>query len=259
MRFTPNFYFLSLTISTLVSRSTCLPTLQVSTTVKANKADSLPILPTKETPVKQALPPLPAEIIANLQTRLTEKFEVATHGPAPNHTGVLTSCEIPKRWVRKRLKGVLDMTVDCRQLHWLLLLLLSLSQSHSAAFSYDDGIYNWSSDLDTLFKPYKGAYTKFVNGANWRPCIYDEESVQDLKASFEQGALIASHTWSHAHMNTLVSLLFSPFAFSASPKRHIFRLIDHSPFPSSSLSDSRPDRPRDWVSWNRTFQDSRGE
>lgn len=84
----------------------------------SSKALSLPA----PEPAKQALPPLPNAIIADLQTRLTEKFTVVTHGPKKEHLGTLTDCDVPK----------------------------------SVAFNYDDGVYKWASELDDLFKPFKG-------------------------------------------------------------------------------------------------------
>ena len=55
--------------------------------------------------------------------------------------------------------------------------------------------------------------TMFVNGYNW-DCIYDPEYVSHIRAMYENGHLIASHTWSHVHLpsvrllvQTLLSIL----------------------------------------------------
>jgi peptidoglycan/xylan/chitin deacetylase (PgdA/CDA1 family) len=42
--------------------------------------------------------------------------------------------------------------------------------------------------------------TFFFNGHNW-DCIYSQEEAQRLKYAYDMGHQIASHTWSHVHLN----------------------------------------------------------
>ena len=70
------------------------------------------------------------------------------------------------------------------------------------AYSFDDGPYIWHDNMTDIFAQHQAKFTSFVNGRNFG-CIYDESNVASLQRSFREGHLIGSHTWSHAHMNSL--------------------------------------------------------
>ncbi|KAJ3506057.1 hypothetical protein NMY22_g17369 [Coprinellus aureogranulatus] len=78
----------------------------------------------------------------------------------------------------------------------------SCTVPNTVALTFDDGPYDFLSDLvDTLNKAnVKGTF--FFNGKNWR-CIYDEPMVQSIKKAFNSGHQLASHTWSHKDLTTL--------------------------------------------------------
>ncbi|KAG8766285.1 Carbohydrate esterase 4 protein, partial [Serendipita sp. 397] len=73
---------------------------------------------------------------------------------------------------------------------------------HDFAYTWDDGPYTAHADIRTAFNNVGGKTTFFVNGDNWS-CIYDQANVDRLRASFQQGHQIASHTWSHRNLATL--------------------------------------------------------
>ncbi|KAH9823786.1 family 4 carbohydrate esterase [Melampsora americana] len=64
------------------------------------------------------------------------------------------------------------------------------------ALTFDDGPYTWNSVLAKLLKDANSTGTFFINGNNWN-CIYNGDLAAQLKRTFDQGHLIASHTWSH--------------------------------------------------------------
>ncbi|KAJ6577578.1 hypothetical protein B0H19DRAFT_1370735 [Mycena capillaripes] len=68
------------------------------------------------------------------------------------------------------------------------------------AFTFDDGPYKWMKNISDLFTKAGGHCTFFVNGNNW-DCIYNH--VQDIEYTYQAGHQIASHTWSHADLQTL--------------------------------------------------------
>ncbi|KAJ3511529.1 hypothetical protein NMY22_g15619 [Coprinellus aureogranulatus] len=78
----------------------------------------------------------------------------------------------------------------------------SCTVPNTVALTFDDGPYDFLSDLvDTLNKAnVKGTF--FFNGKNWR-CVYDEPMVQSIKKAFNSGHQLASHTWSHKDLTTL--------------------------------------------------------
>jgi len=78
----------------------------------------------------------------------------------------------------------------------------SCTESNAVAMTFDDGPYiNHEKVSQTLLK-YGAKGTFFVNGNNY-DCIYTESVADMLIQSFKDGNQIASHTWSHPHLNTL--------------------------------------------------------
>lgn len=73
---------------------------------------------------------------------------------------------------------------------------------HSFAYTWDDGPYIYHGEVSTQFNNVGGHTTFFLNGDNWS-CIYDEANVQAIRATYEAGHQLASHTWSHADLTTL--------------------------------------------------------
>lgn len=67
-------------------------------------------------------------------------------------------------------------------------------------FIVDDGPYQYTQELLNLFNSRNAKLTLFVNGLNWA-CIYDRADV--LRAAYNQGHQIGSHTWSHFDLVTL--------------------------------------------------------
>ncbi|CAG7850665.1 SubName: Full=Related to deacetylase {ECO:0000313/EMBL:CCA68305.1} [Serendipita indica DSM 11827] len=74
--------------------------------------------------------------------------------------------------------------------------------NHDFAYTWDDGPYTAHRDINSAFNRNNGKTTFFMNGDNWS-CIYNEDNVQAIRQSFEQGHMLASHTWSHAHLTQL--------------------------------------------------------
>lgn len=110
------------------------------------------------------LPPLAPQVTSDLLNRLTEPFNISL--PESHREGVIKNCDT------------------------------------DLAYSFDDGPYKWHDELNRLFQNSDAKATFFVNGKNWN-CIYDEENVSALRTSYAAGHLIGTHTWSHAHLNTL--------------------------------------------------------
>jgi LysM repeat protein len=73
---------------------------------------------------------------------------------------------------------------------------------HDFAYTWDDGPYIYHQEVSTAFSNVGGHTTFFMNGDNWS-CIYDEANVQAVRAAYEAGHQVASHTWSHADLTTL--------------------------------------------------------
>ena len=68
------------------------------------------------------------------------------------------------------------------------------SKPSTMAITYDDGPYQWDYNVNDQFNAVNGKTTYFVNGYNWG-CIYSDENVSHLRALYENGHQIASHTW----------------------------------------------------------------
>ncbi|KAA1119399.1 hypothetical protein PGT21_024261 [Puccinia graminis f. sp. tritici] len=68
----------------------------------------------------------------------------------------------------------------------------------SFALTFDDGPYDLGSKLDATLDASNSKASFFINGNNYG-CIYDYADT--LVERFNKGHLIASHTWSHVHLN----------------------------------------------------------
>ncbi|WVQ73535.1 hypothetical protein IAR50_003111 [Cryptococcus sp. DSM 104548] len=66
------------------------------------------------------------------------------------------------------------------------------------ALTFDDGPYKYEQDVVNALDGGKGTF--FFNGENY-VCIYDR--ADDIKALYDAGHTIGSHTWSHADLNKL--------------------------------------------------------
>ncbi|TYJ53880.1 hypothetical protein B9479_005502 [Cryptococcus floricola] len=72
------------------------------------------------------------------------------------------------------------------------------SQDGTVALTYDDGPYNYEQDIMSALDGNKGTF--FYNGNNY-DCIYNR--ADDIKAVYNAGHTIGSHTWSHSDVTTL--------------------------------------------------------
>eukprot|EP00731_Ephydatia_muelleri_P008197 Em0004g535a len=71
---------------------------------------------------------------------------------------------------------------------------------NAVAITFDDGPYKYTSEVAQQFTRVGGRVTFFVNGLNYG-CIY--EQAEAVKAAFDAGHQIGSHTWSHPHLTAL--------------------------------------------------------
>ncbi|KAJ3291502.1 Carbohydrate esterase 4 protein [Borealophlyctis nickersoniae] len=71
---------------------------------------------------------------------------------------------------------------------------------NTVAITFDDGPYIYTAEIVSAFNAAGGKVTFFMNGNNW-DCIYDQATA--VKAAFDAGHQIGSHTWSHADLATL--------------------------------------------------------
>jgi len=81
-------------------------------------------------------------------------------------------------------------------------VITKCSQPNTVALTFDDGPYIWHELVSQTLKNNGVKGTFFVNGNNY-DCIYTESVANMLKQSLADGNQIASHTWSHPHLNTL--------------------------------------------------------
>jgi peptidoglycan/xylan/chitin deacetylase (PgdA/CDA1 family) len=72
----------------------------------------------------------------------------------------------------------------------------------TVAITFDDGAYVDHAAIAAAFTAAGGRATFFLNGDNWA-CIYDR--AEAIKAAYDAGHQIASHTWSHADMAGLTA------------------------------------------------------
>ncbi|KAI8460087.1 hypothetical protein BY996DRAFT_4570281, partial [Phakopsora pachyrhizi] len=70
----------------------------------------------------------------------------------------------------------------------------------SFALTFDDGLGQYSGEVNQLLEEYDIRTTFFVNGNN-AACIYDY--ADEMRARISSGHLLANHGWSHAHMASL--------------------------------------------------------
>eukprot|EP00731_Ephydatia_muelleri_P008206 Em0004g544a len=71
---------------------------------------------------------------------------------------------------------------------------------NAVAITFDDGPYKYTAKIAQQFTEAGGHVTFFVNGRNFG-CIYDH--AEGIKAAFDAGHQIASHTYSHPDLTTL--------------------------------------------------------
>ncbi|KAF5374533.1 hypothetical protein D9615_009075 [Tricholomella constricta] len=73
---------------------------------------------------------------------------------------------------------------------------------NTAALTFDDGPYVYLYDVSKALIAAGAKGTFFFNGNNFG-CIYTEDNAKRVKYAHDKGHQVASHTWSHAHLNTL--------------------------------------------------------
>lgn len=74
----------------------------------------------------------------------------------------------------------------------------------TVALTFDDGPYIYTQTLLNTLNAEGVKATFFVNGANWGPPITSDANAQQvLRNAYNGGHQIASHTWSHANLDTL--------------------------------------------------------
>ena len=71
---------------------------------------------------------------------------------------------------------------------------------NAVAITFDDGPYKYTANIAQQFTEAGGHVTFFVNGWNY-DCIYEQAEV--VKAAFDAGHQIGSHTWSHPNLTAL--------------------------------------------------------
>ncbi|KAG5645106.1 hypothetical protein DXG03_006920 [Asterophora parasitica] len=72
----------------------------------------------------------------------------------------------------------------------------------TAALTFDDGPYVYLYDVSKALVAAGAKGTFFFNGNNFG-CIYSDDNIKRVKYAVDKGHQVASHTWSHAHLNTL--------------------------------------------------------
>ncbi|KAK7047298.1 hypothetical protein VNI00_006529 [Paramarasmius palmivorus] len=99
------------------------------------------------------------------------------------------------------------------------------AEPNTAALTFDDGPFNWMDQIVDTLDAHGAKGTFFLNGRNCErivplhslhfrievtvfdldagDCIYNQPEVDRVKRAFDKGHQIASHTWSHAHLNSL--------------------------------------------------------
>ncbi|ORX77037.1 glycoside hydrolase/deacetylase, partial [Anaeromyces robustus] len=70
------------------------------------------------------------------------------------------------------------------------------------ALTYDDGPYEFDMDLLDLLKKKGVKATFFLNGHNMIP-VYDKQGQDIVKRIYNDGHIVASHTWSHANIEEI--------------------------------------------------------
>ncbi|KAF9508802.1 carbohydrate esterase family 4 protein [Hydnum rufescens UP504] len=72
----------------------------------------------------------------------------------------------------------------------------------TVALTFDDGPYDFMYNISDTLTANGAKGTFFVNGYNYQ-CIYSDENIKRLRYVVAQGHQIASHTWSHPHLENL--------------------------------------------------------
>ncbi|EAL17197.1 hypothetical protein CNBN0250 [Cryptococcus deneoformans B-3501A] len=72
------------------------------------------------------------------------------------------------------------------------------NQQGTVALTFDDGPYNYEAQVASALDGGKGTF--FLNGANY-VCIYDK--ADEIRALYDAGHTLGSHTWSHADLTQL--------------------------------------------------------
>ncbi|KAH9014780.1 carbohydrate esterase family 4 protein [Lactarius hengduanensis] len=81
-------------------------------------------------------------------------------------------------------------------------VITSCVKPKTAALTFDDGPYLYIYDISKQLIAAGAKGTFFWNGNNYR-CIYDPESVKRVKYIYDNGHMVASHTWAHKDLATL--------------------------------------------------------
>lgn len=79
-------------------------------------------------------------------------------------------------------------------------VITACSVPGTAAITFDDGPYTWTEEISRMLKENNATATFFFNGQNYG-CINNESP--RVKAAFDAGHQVASHTWSHKDLATL--------------------------------------------------------
>jgi len=72
----------------------------------------------------------------------------------------------------------------------------------TVALTFDDGPYNYETDIVNTLDAAGVKGTFFLNGDNYR-CIFDAPAVTALQKAYASGHQIASHTWAHLDLTEL--------------------------------------------------------
>ncbi|KAI4518118.1 carbohydrate esterase family 4 protein [Schizophyllum commune Tattone D] len=73
---------------------------------------------------------------------------------------------------------------------------------NDAALTFDDGPWNYETDIVNTLDAAGAKGTFFLNGNNYG-CIYDQDLVDRIKYAHDHGHQLGSHTWSHYDLSTL--------------------------------------------------------
>ncbi|KAK7024384.1 hypothetical protein VNI00_016325 [Paramarasmius palmivorus] len=78
----------------------------------------------------------------------------------------------------------------------------SCTQPNTVAFTFDDGPWIYSDQIVSFLRDQGVKATFFFNGNNY-DCIYNTDAMNRVKNVYNNGHMVASHTWRHAHLTTL--------------------------------------------------------
>jgi peptidoglycan/xylan/chitin deacetylase (PgdA/CDA1 family) len=80
-------------------------------------------------------------------------------------------------------------------------VITSCKKPNTVALTFDDGTYLYGYDISKAIVAAGGKATFFLNGNNYG-CIYDDANIKRIKYLHDKGHQLASHTWSHGHLNS---------------------------------------------------------